>query len=827
MDFLKLKRKEWESIEIPIAKEEKDVLSFMMACYDNNELNKSESCIRSLSNLLQVQPSKVIEDYLYNEFFREEVEMIKTLFRKSPYDSESITFYTPKKKTSIKTADKIRISSQSANVNQTYELLLLKELKDSLTVTNKRKYTSIYTLHKLVHINVRDKNTILHQLVFDIAALIFKHDSLQMETFVFNCTDVIEKNAMLLYCENRALYSHQKLIFQHFPPIKTREAKLAFYIAPTGTGKTLTPICLCSQYKVIFVCAARHVGLSLARSAISMGKRIAFAFGCESTGDIRLHNSAAVKFDRDYKSGSIRNIDNSVGTKVEMIICDVHSYQYACLYLKAFNEVDDILTFWDEPTISLDVDEHPFHRVIHENWASNTISKLILSSATLPSVQKLYKVVEDFESQFKELNPIVCEIKSFDFKKSIPIIDPRGYIEMPHFICETIEDVHDFLASFQDIKNMSLLRYLDLEEIIRFIQVVEENHYIPQQLFVSRNFLSIDDISMESIKLHYLEILKGILPGCWGSVFLKCKMERTRKFAITEDGNKQEAASDLWGIFLSSKDSHTLTDGPTLFMTSNVMKIATFFIQQSNLPKQILDNITNQLRINTTCSERMTEIRKELEYEKQQADISSDDSTAAKSNKKKQDKEPDTLNGKQLRLKQEYEVLTRTLKPIELSETYVPNKPYHLKRFTQHPFANVFTSDIDSSVVEEIVSLRGVNDQLKLLLLMGIGAFDETVTEEYLELIKLLASQQRLYLIIGNTDYIYGTNYQFCHAYLSKDLDLTREKILQCVGRVGRKNIQQMYSIRLRDKKQSRLLFLNSYDTNEREIHNMNRLFVR
>ena len=31
---------------------------------------------------------------------------------------------------------------------------------------------------------------------------------------------------------------------------------------PTGTGKTMSPLGLATKFRVIFVCAARHVGLS-------------------------------------------------------------------------------------------------------------------------------------------------------------------------------------------------------------------------------------------------------------------------------------------------------------------------------------------------------------------------------------------------------------------------------------------------------------------------------------------------------------------------------------------------------------------------------------
>ncbi len=51
-------------------------------------------------------------------------------------------------------------------------------------------------------------------------------------------------------------------------------ANLVLYIAPTATGKTLSPIGLSEGYRVIYVCAARHVGLALAKSAISIGKKL-------------------------------------------------------------------------------------------------------------------------------------------------------------------------------------------------------------------------------------------------------------------------------------------------------------------------------------------------------------------------------------------------------------------------------------------------------------------------------------------------------------------------------------------------------------------------
>jgi hypothetical protein len=80
-------------------------------------------------------------------------------------------------------------------------------------------------------------------------------------------------------------------------------------------------------------------------------------------------------------------------------------------------------------------------------------------------------------------------------------------------------------------------------------------------------------------------------------------------------------------------------------------------------------------------------------------------------------------------------------------------------------------------------------------------------------------------MIIANSDYIYGTNYQFCHGYLSKDLGLTQEKIIQALGRIGRNNIQQEYSARFRDDEQIKTLFTRFASTDKPEVINMNKLF--
>ena len=57
------------------------------------------------------------------------------------------------------------------------------------------------------------------------------------------------QNSNLLKYSDLTLYEHQKEIYT---AVKSISPKLILYIAPTGTGKTLTPLGISENHKVIF-----------------------------------------------------------------------------------------------------------------------------------------------------------------------------------------------------------------------------------------------------------------------------------------------------------------------------------------------------------------------------------------------------------------------------------------------------------------------------------------------------------------------------------------------------------------------------------------------
>ena len=103
---------------------------------------------------------------------------------------------------------------------------------------------------------------------------------------------------------------------------------------------------------------------------------------------------------RDRKNGTIRTVDNTVGDLVEIMICDIISYLYAMYYMLAFNNKENCILYWDEPTITMDYQEHPYHDIIHNIWSNNLIPNIVLSSATLPKQEELKDIIMDYKNKF-------------------------------------------------------------------------------------------------------------------------------------------------------------------------------------------------------------------------------------------------------------------------------------------------------------------------------------------------------------------------------------------------------------------------------------------
>ena len=142
-------------------------------------------------------------------------------------------------------------------------------------------------------------------------------------------------------------------------------------------------------------------------------------------------------------------------------------------YMASFNSINDIITYWDEPTITMDYQNHELHKIIKKNWKENIIPNFVLSSATLPKMNELTQTVADFRTKFPDAN--IDNIVSHDCRKTIPLINNNGYVVMPHYLHEDYNKILEVVSHCEE--NLTLLRYFDLKEASEFIYYVESNNY--------------------------------------------------------------------------------------------------------------------------------------------------------------------------------------------------------------------------------------------------------------------------------------------------------------------------------------------------------------
>ena len=790
----RLTRMEWENMEIPVNDKEKEILQLIKNGYHNVDMSISN--IVTISSYMKVEYTKDILNYIYIKYLHKCIDKLNEKYNLSYNHPITKSNKNPSKRDKIKIDNSGTLIPYYKENEKIYEFVLLDIISNILKYKHKEsnKWVMYYfTLLKLKYFNIT-----IHPYISS-----FCDDIINLYAHMINPTKIImrgsellEKNEYFTKYQFLTLYNHQKNIYTSFK--HNESGKLILYTAPTATGKTLTPIGLAESYRVIFVCAARHVGLSLAKYAISANRKIALAFGCNDSEDIRLHYFSAKDVIRDKKNGTIRKVDNTVGDLVEIMICDINSYLYAMYYMLAFNDKEKCILYWDEPTITMDYNEHPYHEIIHTIWNDNLIPNIVLSSATLPKQHELNDIVVDYKNKFLgEVESIV----SHDCKKTIPILDTNGNVALPHFNCKTYDDLQTSVAHC--IENNTILRYMDLQAIIEFIIYIDSLNIVASPYKIENYFSDIKNITMSGIKIYYLNVLKIINQEQW---------EYIKEWV---DGNKRNIYDST--IQFATKDAYTITDGPGIYLSNNVKKVTKVILKDINLPKHVIHNLQNNIEFNNRLKVEITKLEKNYE-----------DGTAK--DEHKENKIADLRVSDEMKLlKKQIEELYLSIKPIHIESYYIPNKKSHYERYKdmvkERNKNSLFTSDINDKIVEEIMMLNDIETHWKILLLMGIGVFTNHRSTAYKEIMKKLAEKQKLFMVVASSDYIYGTNYQFCQGYIGKDLlDMTQEKAIQAMGRVGRTNIQQQYSIRIRDDSIIRKIFLP--EENKPEIYNMNRLFV-
>lgn len=785
MSFLqtKLTKFEWESMEQKVDSKELDILKMIRDGYHDENIHHYIQ--QTAGQLLKLDHADK-DYYIYMSMFK---EIMSTFIKKySEFGISEIKINKPKKP--LNTADTIRLDTNSKKIETCVEYTALEMMKyfvKNMSKDQNKETFDLYYYNIQFLLKMYKLNKYIEEYL--VKFLEFNKDKTKPFNFLEHTYDYIENNSIFNFAP-MGLYEHQKDIYRI---MKEDGPHLIYYRAPTSSGKTLTPIGLCEQYKVIFICASRHIGLSLAKSAVNVGRKVAFAFGCETPDDVRLHYSSVKTYVEKY--GKKRPVHGD-GRNVELMICDIQSYEVAMLYMESFFPTKEMTIFWDEPTITMDYEDHELHSDIRGLWFVNKIPNIILSSATLPNEEDMSDVTRKYQTKFQGK---IHYLETLDETTNITLLDTNGKIVMPHTV---FSDSHENMISFIDKHGKSHMKFLSLNECSAFILYIYKM-YKKSELgkYIKKQFKELDCIHSHSIRLCYYEIIKQIVSMEWSNI--------VNEFQSTRNKNPLNV-----GNHIVTESSYTLTHGPTIYLCEDIDKWMNYYVENSGIHDSIFDELDKKIEYNNAVSEKLERTRKAIE----------DKTSKFEDNENKmreQRFDPETKS-----LIHTAEVLERSLKPIQLSNLYIPNSREHFTKWapggSNYEKSNAFMSHVDEIYVKKIMSLN-TNKNYKILLLLGIGIFNPEIVD-YNDIMKELAENKKLGVILAGSDYIYGTNYQFCHAYISEDLmKMTQEKIIQSIGRVGRKEKNKTFTFRFRDDSIIDKLFIQ---TTNIESNNMNRLFM-
>ena len=495
---------------------------------------------------------------------------------------------------------------------------------------------------------------------------------------------------------------------------------------------------MAQEYRILFICVSRHIGLALAKSAISSQRKVAIAFGCESATDIRLHYFAAADYSRNKRSGGIEKVDNSNGSKVEIMNCNVNSYLVAMFYMLSFNDKPQIITYWDEPTITMDVPSHPLHEQIHKNWVEHKISTVVLSCATLPHEHEIQPTIASFRDKFPGAE--IHTIDSFHLKKSVSLVNSSGEKVLPHLLFPDPAELQQCVAECKT--NPTLLRYFDLSSIVQYIESLLARGQLEEMLWPENYFdLDVDGMNMTSIKQYYLAALKnekskgeprfplGPPPPqkLQGNELIRLNtapvtssmaspndFRRLNTLPFTGTGAARgESKAHFGSSLFTTAAAYTLTNGPAIYLTENVENLAKFYIHSTKIPPVVLTQLMAKITANGGLQEKLSRAQKMLEdklaaatatsgdFEKNEGSGGSSGGGLRKMERREQ-RDPEIT-----KLVGQVDALRAQFQPVRMDNKYIPNTAAHqtiwVSSDTKQHIANAFVPDISDEVVKEIM----------------------------------------------------------------------------------------------------------------------------
>jgi hypothetical protein len=554
---------------------------------------------------------------------------------------------------------------------------------------------------------------------------------------------------------------------------------LVFYKTLPGLGKTSMILSICSfikksnsKLKVIFCCSdlLESVRVQVLRTMFNFGIKFGIATADPIKDEYKITNSWNCQSDderelivSDYKSTYLllkeseinkKEYNNEVKEKIKVIKTE-KTVKTVKTVKNDNNEkkpiINDYLLFFDEPTVLTDKLEN----IITLEYLSRILYYIpkhcILSSATLPVLNELDNIIDNYKIKYKE--GLVKELISNKTLIGCFIKDYNSNVIVPHTDCKSPKELEDL------IKKIKIFPLLGKFYTLPFLMNLNE---FCKEYEMNINIDEIESFDHESILENIIILLERV-----------CKLdndefEKFRKINVVDI--KDEVIEN------SKLDVNYNTVLYDKILTSHAFKYNGCCLIASNDPLNFVKN-------------NLYETVDKIKEKKKIKNITKLYETYLKDKKKYKDQEDKIYNNfsSEEKIKEQLDKLEKP--KFEFDKMLEVNTIDHINMFSKY-VKSFDESTLKNYILHEEIDITkfSVDDNLNFLLYMGIGIYTKNIDTNYsLKILEMLNNRELSYIIADET-FCYGANYEISNVIICDDIgdDHSINTVLQLIGRTSR-----------------------------------------
>jgi len=512
---------------------------------------------------------------------------------------------------------------------------------------------------------------------------------------------------------------------------------MIFYKTLPGLGKTSMILALChyikKEYpnkKIIFCCSdiLETVRLQVLRIMYNFKVKFGIAIG-QSDKAYKITNSWNCKNDKDR----------------EMIVAD---YISTYLLLEEDHENEYIL-FFDEPTINTHKDTAMLQilaRILY-----NVPKHIILSSATLPSIDNMNDIINHYKQKYQ--HGVIEEVISNKTLVGCSIKDFDDNIITPHHLIKTPDELTNFIIKIK--KEPLIGKFYTLQYLINL------NHFM-ERYSLNLNLGNIHSFNHENVIENIIILLEKVTKFTQKDFDIFKKIGNNELDNINDDNEDYDLDKIIPNKFLTQHAFKYV--GGTLIACNNPFD----YVKEHFFPE--VEKFMNKMNIKSIHNE----------YEKYSKQVDTLQKQVALIHEKfKTDDKIDDAMAKIAHIKPTINF------PINLQI----NTPEHIKLYAKYveSFDNSLTKNYITPESIDITDYH-VDDRLKFLLYMGVGIYTRNMPNNYNAKVLEMLNDKQLAFIVADETFCYGANYQISNVIIYDDLcdQHSVNTILQLIGRTGR-----------------------------------------